>query len=269
MSTSGIRLLLSDVDGTLVTSDKLLTEESIRAVRRLRDAGILFAITSSRPPRGLAMFIDPLNLTTPLAAFNGGTIFTRDMGTIEQRTIRVDLVAATIDLMVSHDLSVWVYQGDDWFVLDCEGPHVQNESRTAQFEPTKLATFDTIEGDVAKVVGVSDDTKAVAKAHVAMGSRFGVSVSVTTSQTYYLDVTDPDANKGRVADVLSKMFNIPRRSIATIGDMHNDISMFARSGLAIAMGNGVQEVRDAADHVTWTNDDEGFAHAVERFVLRA
>ena len=269
MSTSGIRLLLSDVDGTLVTSDKLLTEESIRAVQRLRDAGILFAITSSRPPRGIAMYIEPLDLATPLAAFNGGTIFTRDMRTIEQRTIRGGLVASTIDLLTSHDLSVWVYQGDDWFVLDRDGPHVQRESRTAQFEPTQLATFDSLEGDVAKVVGVSDDSHAMAKAHAAMSSQFGDEVSATTSQAYYLDVTDPAANKGRVVDVLSSTFDIPRSAIATVGDMHNDISMFARSGLAIAMGNGVQEVRDAAHHVTRTNDNEGFAYAVDHFILDA
>ncbi|MGH3290675.1 MAG: HAD hydrolase family protein, partial [Trebonia sp.] len=69
---SNIKLLLADVDGTLVTPDKVLTDRAIDAVRRLGKAGILFAVTSGRPPRGMSMLIEPLNLTTPIAAFNGG-----------------------------------------------------------------------------------------------------------------------------------------------------------------------------------------------------
>jgi len=77
--TDAIRLLLADVDGTLVTPDKELTDRAVAAVRRLGDARILFAITSGRPPRGMSMLIEPLNLTTPIAAFNGGLMVNPDM----------------------------------------------------------------------------------------------------------------------------------------------------------------------------------------------
>ncbi len=81
MSTSApaIRLLVADVDGTLVTPDKVLTRRAIAAVAELRQAGILFALTSGRPPRGMQMLIAPLELETPLAAFNGGLIVDPDM----------------------------------------------------------------------------------------------------------------------------------------------------------------------------------------------
>jgi Cof subfamily protein (haloacid dehalogenase superfamily) len=267
LSSRKVRLLLSDVDGTLITSTKVLTEQSIRAVEQLRAADILFAITSGRPPRGISMFVEPLDLTTPLAAFNGGLLVDRDLQIIEQRTIRDDLVAPIIELLDAHGLSVWVYQGADWFVLDLNGPHIQRESWACQFEPTELANFEGVGADIAKIVGVSDNTDLVAAARSSMRLKFGIDISATSSQTYYLDVTHPDANKGSVVEFLSAKFDIPTSDIATIGDMQNDVLMFARSGFSIAMGNADDEVKHAAHEVTRSNDDEGFAYAVENFIL--
>ena len=107
MTTPAIRLLLADVDGTLVTSDKKLTDRSAAAVRKLRDAGILFAITSGRPPRGMAMLIEPLDIQTPLAAFNGGLLVDRDMSVVEQRVLAEDLVRPVAKLLASFSLDTW------------------------------------------------------------------------------------------------------------------------------------------------------------------
>src|SRR4051812_13400696 len=74
-----IKLLLADVDGTLVTHEKVLTERAKTSVAKMRAAGIEFAITSGRPPRGMEMLIEPLALTTPIAAFNGGMFVRRDL----------------------------------------------------------------------------------------------------------------------------------------------------------------------------------------------
>ena len=114
--TSAIRLLLADVDGTLVTPDKELTDRAIDAVHRLDDAGILFAITSGRPPRGMSMLIEPLDITTPIAAFNGGMLVNRDMSVVEQRVLPEELVVPVADLIGSFGLDTWVYRGADWYV---------------------------------------------------------------------------------------------------------------------------------------------------------
>lgn len=266
MATS-IRLLVADVDGTLVTQDKALTVGAIRAVKRLDEAGIAFAVTSGRPPRGMAMLIEPLKLRTPLAAFNGGLIVDRKMSTIEQRVIPDDLVAPIIEHIDAAGLDVWVYRGPDWFVRDAEAPHVARESWTVGFEPTQVESFQRYSKNVAKIVGVSDDHDRIAKAAVAAHDAFGDHVSAARSQPYYLDVTHPDANKGGVVTYLSTSLDIPTDAIATIGDMPNDVLMFAHSGLSIAMGNADREVQRAARRVTSSNDDEGFANAVERFIL--
>jgi Cof subfamily protein (haloacid dehalogenase superfamily) len=262
-----IKLLLSDVDGTLVRMDKTLSERSIDAVHALHEAGIHFAVTSGRPPRGMSMLVEPLSLRTPLAAFNGGLVVDPQMEVLEERTIPDHLVSPTIDLLESFELSVWVYRGADWLVRDPDGPHVAREAHTVQFEPTVVESVDGAT-DVAKIVGVSDDFGTVAAAARAAQDEFGDDVAASRSQPYYLDVTHPDANKGSVVAYLAERYAIPADEIATIGDMPNDVLMFARSGLSIAMGNSDREVQRAARRVTSTNDEDGFANAVERFILR-
>jgi Cof subfamily protein (haloacid dehalogenase superfamily) len=267
MAPPPIRLMLADVDGTLVTQDKVLTDRAIAAVAKLKQAGILFAVTSGRPPRGMAMLIEPLHLTTPIAAFNGGVFVRPDMSVIEQRTIPDDLTPTAIEVLGGHGVDVWVYRGADWFVRDLHGPHVAHEAWTVKFDPTLVETFASVTGGVAKVVGVSDDYDAVQKAVDAVRERFGDHVSAARSQPYYADVTHPDANKGGVVRYLSGAYQIREEQIATIGDQPNDVLMFARSGLSIAMGNASHEVQAAARRVTTSNQDEGFANAVERFIL--
>jgi Cof subfamily protein (haloacid dehalogenase superfamily) len=263
-----VKLFLADVDGTLVTQDKKLTDRAIAAVHKLHDAGVIFAITSGRPPRGMAMLIEPLDLQTPIAAFNGGLIVDRDMNVIEQRVLPEDLVVPVADMMGSFSLDVWLYTGADWYVPKADGPHVAREAWTVKFEP-KIMTdgLKGLTGAVAKLVGVSDDTDAVTKAAGAVHDKFGDHVTAAASQPYYLDVTHPKANKGEVAKYLAAKYKLETDDIATIGDMPNDVLMFAHSGLSIAMGQSSPEVKRAARRVTTYNEDEGFANAVDRFIL--
>ncbi|MGO8874950.1 MAG: Cof-type HAD-IIB family hydrolase [Acidimicrobiales bacterium] len=261
--------MLADVDGTLVTSEKLLTRGAVAAVHRLRDAGISFAITSGRPPRGMAMLVEPLDLETPIAAFNGGLLVDADMTVIEQRLVPADLVGPITELMGSFGLIVWLYRGADWYVPDTNGPHVAREAWTVKFDPKVWKSLNGFTDGIVKIVGVSDDHQAVSAAAVEAQKELGNHVTAAPSQPYYLDVTHPDANKGAVAKYLADRFGISTDEIATIGDMPNDVLMFAHSGLSIAMGNADPQVKRAARRVTDTNDDEGFAKAVEKFVLPA
>ena len=262
-----VRLLLADVDGTLITKDKVLTDRAVAAVAKLNKAGVLFALTSGRPPRGMAMFVEPLQIATPVAAFEGGLLVNPDMTIIERRTVPSDLVTPIFDQMASFSLDVWLYRGSDWLIPNPKGPHVDQESATVKFGPTVGSNLRLVTDGIVKMVGVSDDYGLVEKAAAAVRDRFGDHVSAARSQPYYVDVTHPDANKGMVARYFAARYTIPPEQIATIGDMPNDILMFAHSGLSIAMGNADMQVQRSARRITASNDDEGFAKAVERFIL--
>jgi Cof subfamily protein (haloacid dehalogenase superfamily) len=264
---SCIELVLADVDGTLVTPEKELTDRAIAAVRRLKEAGIAFAVTSGRPPRGMAMLVGPLELELPLAAFNGGLYVRPDMSVIEEHSIDADLVPQVIELLGKRGLDVWLYRGADWLVRDARAPHIRKEADTVRFEPTVVDSFDGIADGVVKIVGIGDDLDAVARAEAAAREKFGDHVSAARSQPYYLDVTHPEANKGAVVRYLSRVYDVPESRITTLGDQPNDVLMFAHSGLSIAMGNAERDVQRAARRVTASNSEEGFALAIERFVL--
>jgi Cof subfamily protein (haloacid dehalogenase superfamily) len=268
MTEPPITAVLADVDGTLVTQEKVLSERAIAAVGRLREQGIEFAVTSGRPPRGMSMLIEPLALTTPISAFNGGLIVRPDMSVLEQKTIPEAVVGPAIELLSAAGLDVWLYSGADWLVRDPKAPHVDRESSTVRFEPTVVKGFDGVK-DIAKIVGISNDRGLVAATTEQAREKFGDHVSAAQSQPYYLDITHPRANKGEVVNYLSAHLGIPGSQFATVGDMPNDVLMFARSGLSIAMGNASPEVQRAARRVTASNEQDGFAKAMERFVLRA
>ncbi len=262
-----ISLVLADVDGTLVTEQKILTERARNAVTALRNAGIRFAITSGRPPRGMAMLFEPLNLDTPIAAFNGGLFVKRDLSIIGEKTVPPNVAQAAIDLMRKHGLDAWVYRGNDWLITKADAPHVAREAWTVKFEPKIVPDVAEHLQQVAKIVGVSDDYDKVKRCEADAQAALGERATANRSQPYYLDVTNRDANKGAVADYLSHSLGIPAAEIATIGDQPNDVLMFKRSGFSIAMGNASDEVKAQASATTDSYNNEGFAKAMERFIL--
>lgn len=262
-----ISLLIGDVDGALLTHEKVLTRRATAAVDALRAHGIAFAITSGRPPRGMAMLIEPLQLTTPISAFNGGMFLHPDLSVIDQHALPDEVVPPVIETIRASGLDVWLYRGADWYTQSRHGPHVDREEWTVKFPPIVVPSYEGLLTGVVKVVGISDDLDAVARCEAEAQRQFGARVTATRSQPYYLDVTHPEANKGTVARRLSRTLGVPLARIATIGDQMNDTLMFKETGLSIAMGNASDEVKRLAKQVTTSCDDEGFANAVAWFIL--
>lgn len=262
-----IALVLADVDGTLVTEEKILTERARAAVKALHHAGVLFAITSGRPPLGMAMLFDALDIETPIAGFNGGLFVDRHLAILEQKTVPPDVARHAVDLMRAHGLDAWVYTGNDWLITKMVAPHVAREAWTVKFQPKVVSDIREHLQQVAKIVGVSDDLDRVRRCEAAAQAAFGQRATANRSQPYYIDVTNKDANKGAVVEYLAQHLGVPAEEIATIGDQPNDVLMFKRSGFSIAMGNASDDVKSQAKVVTASYNDEGFAKAMENFIL--
>ncbi len=267
MSAEPIKLVLADVDGTLVTKEKILTERAVRAVRALRQRGIRFAVTSGRPPKGMQMLIAPLEISEPIAGFNGGMFVQPDLSIIEAKTLPREVTERAVSLLREHGVDVWVYCGQDWLVPDENGPHVAREQWTVKFPPKVATDFGAALDAAVKIVGVSDDLALMARCEKEVQAALGDSASAARSQPYYIDVTHPHANKGDVVQRLSQLLGIGEGAIATFGDQANDVLMFRRGGVSIAMGQASDEVKAAATHVSASSEEEGFAEGIERFVL--
>ncbi len=262
-----IRLLVADIDGTLVTKEKLLTPKSVDALSRLQKAGVLFGVTTGRPPKGARMLVDSLPGLKFIAGFNGGIVVRRDFSVFKENLLEGAVAKQVAQIILEHKLDVWVYTEKDWFVRDPRAYRVDREQRTVQFPPTVISGFDGRLDHVAKIVGASQDHDAVARCEKDLQDRLGSRVSAARSQPHYVDVTHPKANKGEVVLMASEFSGIPVQEIATIGDMANDITMFEQSGVSIAMGNASPEVQRAATYVTASNEEEGFAAAIDNFIL--
>ena len=260
---SKVLLVLSDVDGTILAEAKVLGARSQKAVAALHDAGIKFAITSGRPPRGMSMLFDPLGLATPIAGFNGGQFVKRDFEILQQEKLSGDIARQAIGLIQKYRLDLWLFSGADWLVTSMVAPHVEKEVRAVKFSPRVVSDFNDYLDDAAKIVAVSDDYDRLQQCEAEALVLFGKDVSATCSRSCYLDITNKNANKGAVVNYLSQHLSVPAEEIIAIGDGHNDVLMFKRSGFSIAMGNATDEVKSYAATVTASYNDEGFAKAME------
>jgi len=261
-----IALVVSDVDGTLVTHDKRLTDGAKRAVQRLHDAGIGFTITSSRPPVGMRFLIEPLGITLPVGPFNGSSIVDIKLRPIEQHLIPAAAARRSIEVLDEFGVDVWLFTNEQWIIRRDDGKYVPHERNTIQFDPTFADDFSPFMASACKIVGASADPALLERCEIAMQQALGTQASAIRSQSYYLDITPPGQDKGTFVEAMAKRLDISTDAIATIGDMQNDLAMFRKSGLSIAMGNATDDVKKQASHVTSSNEEEGFAGAVE-FIL--
>jgi len=265
---SRIKLVITDVDGTLVTTEKQLRPRSIEAVAKLREAGIAFTICSSRPPFGLRTMRDTLGLVHPFGGYNGGSIVEPDFTVIEQKSIPPEVAREAVDVFHAHGVDCWVFVGNEWVITNRQGDHVDHEIHTIDWPPTVVERYDDkhFEG-VGKIVGASNNHDLITKVEHIMQETLGHRAHAARSQAYYCDVIAPGIDKGRIVQLLSRRLGVARDEIAVLGDMENDLEMFAEAGFPIAMGNAPPHVKAKAAGTTGSNDEDGWADAIERYVL--
>ncbi len=258
-----IALVVSDVDGTLLTKDKILTDGAKNAVRALREAGIGFTIVSSRPTIGMGFLIEPLAISLPIGAFNGSAIVDAQLKPIEQHLIAPNVAQRSIDVLNQFGVDIWLFTNDRWYTRNPDGEYVPHEKRAIKADPTIIADFTPHLAATCKIVGASSDAALLARCEAAMQQAVGAEATAVRSQTYYLDVTPAGHDKGTFAVAMAKRLGISTDAVATIGDMQNDLAMFAKSGVSFAMGNATDDVKNRATHVTDSNERDGFARAIE------
>ena len=262
-----IRLVVTDIDGTLVDHEKRITPRAHDAARRLRDAGIRLCLISARPPRGLDALVAELSLDTPRAGFNGGEILSHDGRILDALHVPETAARRAIEMLDANGIDAWVFSDGNWYVTNPDGPYVPLERRTVKMEPITVPDFDAVIGRAGKVMGSSADFATLERVELEISAALDGRVAAHRSQTYYLDITHPEARKDHGMKRLAALLEIPIDATAAIGDMGNDISMLEAAALSIAMGQASDDVRASADLATASNREDGWAEAMERFIL--
>lgn len=262
-----IRLVVSDIDGTLVDTHKQLTPATIAAVRRLEASGVGFTVISARPMSGIMPIAETLAIDVPMAAFNGGIIFNRE-GEVQQHHV-IDAAVAKGVMAIAADspVDIWVFADNLWYASTDVGGHVDSERRASNQAPVVTDDFADLLDHADKVTFVSDDHAMLAALADRCKAAHGDDATIAQSQVYYLDVTALAANKGDGLAALAATFDQPLAAVAVLGDQYNDVPMLERAGLAIAMGNAPDPVQAIAHQVTAGNDADGVAHAIDTIIF--
>lgn len=260
-------LVVSDVDGTLVDQNKALADATIAAVERLQAAGIGFTIISARPMSGIRWIADRLKLDGPMGAFNGGLVFMRDGTVVSRETVPESVARGVVAMARDTPAEIWVFADDQWHATSGEGTHADSERRSANQEPVICERFDPLLDRADKITFVCDTPEVLADLRDQALAAFEGEATIVQSQTYYLDVTAPAANKGDGIAALAEAIGAALADTIAIGDQANDIAMFERAGRAIAMGNATEAVKAKAGETTTSNDEGGVAHAIDTLIL--
>src|ERR1700761_3734251 len=158
-----IALVVSDVDGTLLTKDKVLTDAAKAAVRRRHEAGIGFTIPSSRPTLGMRFLIEPLEITLPIGAFNGSSIVDPQSKPVEQHLIPLSAVQRCLEVLNQFGVDIWLFTNDLWLTRNPDGEYNSHEKRAIRADPTIVDDFTPYLSGACKIVGSSPDFEKLAR----------------------------------------------------------------------------------------------------------
>ncbi|MXV44002.1 Cof-type HAD-IIB family hydrolase [Saccharibacter sp. 17.LH.SD] len=262
-----IKLVLSDMDGTILAPDKTLSPATIRAVERLHQAKIPVSLVSARPPRAMLPYVRQLNLMAPCAGFNGGLIFTPDGRTERNVIFSSDIVERILHKLEALSVDVWLQNEKNWYVRDGQADLVQREQKMLGFTPQETKNFQHLAHEVNRIIVTCPDKALIAHLESHFGQVFRTEASILRSTPIKLNITPIKATKGQALKDIATLCEAIPENVACLGDAPNDLPMLREAGLAIAMGQSSEIVKEAATCVTGSNEKDGWAEAVEKFII--
>lgn len=276
--SSDIKLVISDLDGTLLSSNGTLPAENLKAIKELQNAGILFSIASGRHDEMCKTYINQCNINIPTISSNGALIRNPVSSKVIYKNI-LDMNSAIkiLDFCKDHNLDYMAYTLDNVYFAK-ESNRIKKFYRyntiaiNNNINPMKLSFYNNNHKDIAecgilKILLCSDSSDPIKKVANYLDNLPLISYILSEENT--LDISSNNTSKGAAVKILSEHLNIPLSNVCVFGDYTNDISMFNVSGLSFAMDNSHPEVRQAATFVTDTNYNLGVSKAIYNHILNA
>ena len=269
--TSKFQLLALDLDGTLTNSQKQVSSKNRHYIRLAQDKGVKIVLASGRPVIGIeqvAKALDLYHLGGYILAYNGGQIL--DCKTGKSLVERFIPMAYYHDICeVIHQFSVFPLTYNEVGVI-CENDEDIYVKREGYNNSVPIVKVPSLEAEVKKPVVkfmVVGDPVELSKAKAYLERRFEGVLNVFYSEPYFLEVTPPGIEKASALAELLKILNIRREALMACGDGLNDIPMLEYAGFAVAMSNAYEETRRVADYIAPSNEMDGVADAIEKFIL--
>lgn len=263
---SDIRLIALDLDDTLLSNDLQISPQAKRAIRLAVSRGVAVTLATGRMFASALPFAQELGLDLPLITYQGALVKYADGRVVYHRPIPLETARELVDFILPYGYHLNVYLNDELFMQE-DSPEGQRYAAIAKVpvhlvpdlrkimntEPTKLVII----AQASQLDGLADD----------LAVRFGDSINITKSKPYFLELAHPQATKGKALATLAESLNIEAHQVMAVGDSPNDLDMIKYAGFGVAMRNAVEEVKKYAHYITSSNDDDGVAEVIEKFVL--
>lgn len=265
------KMIVLDLDGTLTNRDKIITEHTKAVLKQAMEKGKIVVLASGRPTCGVVPLADELELEKYggyILAFNGGII--QDCRTKEvvlKKMLPVEANVKIARLADKERVALMAYK-DEWIITnDAESEYVQLESRITHMKIRQVENMEEyVDFAVPKMI-MTDDGDYLATVEGRVKAALGKNLGVYRSEPFFLEILPKGIDKAQCLDQLLKLLGISSEEIIACGDGYNDLTMIKYAGLGVAMENAVLPVRKAADYITLSNNDDGVAHVVEKFML--
>lgn len=266
------RLIVSDLDGTLLREDHTLSDYTKEVIHRVSEQGIEFMLATGRIFGGAKKYARQLNLNTPILACNGALIKEADGSLVYGRPLQDKALGEVFRLLTSKDLYFHCYGEESFFTKQFPGSlasfyaldkGVPDEDRfpLVEIDPMELVGKETIYKVLARCEGEENRREL----YGFLSEIDGVSVTVSWHNSF--DICADQVSKANAIDRYAKEKGILPSEIICFGDNFNDIDMIEYAGLGITLENGVQEIKETADYVTFSNNEDGVARAIMKFVF--
>ncbi len=269
------RVIVLDLDGTLTNRDKVITPRTREVLMKAQDEGNTVVLASGRPTAGVMPLARELKLEQYggyILSFNGGMIVNcKTKEIVFSSQLPVEINRQVIDLAQEHRVDIMTYEGDTIITSDASFKYVALESRACQMklkeiqESEKMKEYVTF--SVPKFI-LTDEDDYLALVEPKVKAALGKNFSVYRSDPYYLEVLPKGIDKAKSLARFLEATGFKQEEMIACGDGYNDLSMIRFAGLGVAMENAVLPVRQAADYITLSNNEDGVAHVIEKFVLK-
>jgi Cof subfamily protein (haloacid dehalogenase superfamily) len=261
-------LIALDLDGTLLTTGKQVTPRTKRVLDALMNQGIKIVLATARPPRSVARFYKALDLNTCVICYNGALVYDPPSRTVLAHH-PIPMKTAQDIILYSRELCPEILTSaevlDHWFT-----DRVSNEYQTEtakEFKPDTLGPIESwLKMDVTKIL-LQGPQVYLTKIRSQLQTRHNKSLSMAQSENNLLQIMAGGVSKGSALKFVCEHYNIPIDRTIAVGDAQNDLDMLNLAGMAIAMPHSPEKVKEAADYITVSNDEDGVAEALEKFLL--
>lgn len=266
------KMVCLDIDGTLLNSEHKISHKTKKVIHDVAvHKKIPVILVSSRMPKGMLFLQKELDITEPMVCYNGALIIDKDNAVLLNVTIPVFIAQQVYDISKSLNVHLSIYKDDEWYIEDMDEWAMQESAITkaipniAQFNELFNTWSDNNTGpNKFLCMGKSEDIKEVKE---KLYEKLLHELNIYESKLTYLEINHKNASKMTSIDSLAKRFGIKKSEIIAIGDNYNDIDMLKYAGVGIAMGNAPDDVKKHADFVTSTNDEDGVACALKKFIF--